>query len=132
MKTLIYTDLAKTAFTKILPTMVGLFLLAGCTQQDTNTSPDVSTVLNEQADSVKQGEPSPSLVLSENACTNAFFEEVEQALLTGDGQGHGPDMGSQEWKSVVEFKLGVRGQDEVPTRDSIEWCDYIKAQIAQR
>lgn len=46
-------------------------------------------------------------------------------MPTGDGQGHGPDLGSDEWKSVVEFKLGIRGDPQVPGRDSQAWCTYI-------
>ena len=39
--------------------------------------------------------------------------------------GHGPDIGSEEWKSVIEFKLGVRGNPNVPDRNSREWCRFI-------
>jgi hypothetical protein len=39
--------------------------------------------------------------------------------------GHGPDIGSEEWKSVIEFKLGVRGNQGVPDRNSQEWCRFI-------
>ena len=39
--------------------------------------------------------------------------------------GHGPDIGSEEWKSVIEFKLGIRGNPDVPDRNSSQWCDYI-------
>jgi len=39
--------------------------------------------------------------------------------------GHGPDIGSEEWKSVIEFKLGVRGSPDVPDRNSREWCHFI-------
>ena len=46
--------------------------------------------------------------------------------------GHGPDIGSGEWKSVVEFKLGIRGNPDVPDRDSQEWCSYIDALIQQK
>ncbi|GJL53978.1 MAG: lipoprotein [Nitrospirales bacterium] len=51
-------------------------------------------------------------------------------MRTGDGQGHGPDVGSEEWKSVVEFKLGIRDKPNVPNRDSIAWCRQID-QIVQ-
>ncbi|MBQ0756598.1 MAG: hypothetical protein KBT54_05780 [Amphritea sp.] len=58
-------------------------------------------------------------------CSNEWFTLVERQILTGDGQGHGPDLGSMEWRSVVEFKLGIRGDAEVPARDSEPWCNYI-------
>lgn len=63
-------------------------------------------------------------------CTTGWFEYVEATVSTGDGQGHGPDIGSTEWKSVVEFKLGVRGAAEVPPADSKQWCNYINELLA--
>lgn len=59
-------------------------------------------------------------------CSSAWHQAVEARVPTGDGRGHGPDLGSFEWQSVVEFKLGVRGHAEVPARDSIAWCRYIE------
>ena len=50
-------------------------------------------------------------------------------LVTGDGQGHGPDIGSDEWRSVVEFKLGIRDDPSTPTRDSEDWCAYIDERL---
>ena len=58
-------------------------------------------------------------------CSSEWFALVEQQIPTGDGQGHGPDSGSLEWRSVVEFKLGIRGDAAVPDRDSEAWCSYI-------
>ena len=58
-------------------------------------------------------------------CSNEWYLLVEQRVSTGDGQGHGPDLGSIEWRSTVEFKLGVRGKPEVPPVASTQWCSYI-------
>lgn len=58
-------------------------------------------------------------------CSPEWNRFVEQKLISGDGQGHGPDLGSDEWKGVVEFKLGIRGQAGIPARDSDQWCSYI-------
>ena len=63
-------------------------------------------------------------------CSKPWLRMVEQKLSTGDGQGHGPDLGSSEWRSVVEFKLGIRGNPGVPDRDSEEWCTYIDQAIS--
>ncbi len=60
-----------------------------------------------------------------NICTSDWYSLVEKQVLTGDGSGHGPDLGSGEWRSVVEFKLGIRGNPEVPPGDTEQWCDYI-------
>jgi len=62
-------------------------------------------------------------------CSGQWQQYVEARLHTGDSQGHGPDLGSAEWRSVVEFKLGIRGEPEVPSRDSLEWCTFIDARI---
>lgn len=58
-------------------------------------------------------------------CSVQWYEKVEAQLGSDDGRGHGPDIGSQEWKSVVEFKLGVRDQLGVPDRSTDAWCAYV-------
>jgi hypothetical protein len=60
-----------------------------------------------------------------------WIRYVGSILSSGDGMGHGPDIGSDEWKSVIEFKLGVRGNTEVPGRSSPEWCRYIDEHLPQ-
>ena len=58
-------------------------------------------------------------------CIESWYQSVELAIPSGDGKGHGPDLGSDEWKSVIEFKLDIRGNPEIPDRNSQEWCRYI-------
>ena len=58
-------------------------------------------------------------------CNVSWYRSIESNLSTSDGMGHGPDIGSDEWKSVIEFKLGIRDKPEVPDRDSPAWCHYI-------
>ena len=58
-------------------------------------------------------------------CTQQWYRFIEDKVATGDAQGHGPDLGSTEWQSVVEFKLGIRGKTEVPQRNSEAWCHFI-------
>lgn len=60
-----------------------------------------------------------------NICSAEWYALVEKQVLTGDNQGHGPDAGSAEWRSVVEFKLGIRGDKNIPPVDSEQWCAYI-------
>ena len=62
-------------------------------------------------------------------CSGEWQQWVESRVTTGDGHGHGPDIGSDEWRSVVEFKLGIRGDPTVPSRDSDEWCRFIDEQV---
>ena len=64
-------------------------------------------------------------VLQFQACTNDWYLQTEKEILTGDGQGHGPDIGSLEWRSVIEFKLGIRNDPKVPSLESTQWCNYI-------
>ena len=59
------------------------------------------------------------------ACTAAWYEKVEKNLLTGDGRGHGPDLGSLEWRSAVDFRLGIDRDPNLPPLDSDAWCRYI-------
>ena len=77
-----------------------------------------------------QNQTTPSEAL--NLCTQTWYQSVESAITTGDGMGHGPDIGSEEWRSVIEFRLGVRGSSDVPDRNTQEWCSYIDALIKKR
>jgi len=63
-------------------------------------------------------------------CGDAWYRAIEQKVTTGDGRGHGPDIGSGEWKSVVEFRLGLRGEPDLPDRDSEAWCGYIERAVS--
>jgi len=65
-------------------------------------------------------------------CSDEWNHHVDQKVVTGDGQGHGPDIGSDEWKGVVEFKLGIRGQAGLPTRDSDDWCQLIDQLVREQ
>jgi hypothetical protein len=62
-------------------------------------------------------------------CSDVWYQQVEAQITSGDGQGHGPDIGGNEWQSVVEFKLGVRGDKSVPQRSTDEWCAFIDEQL---
>lgn len=65
-------------------------------------------------------------------CSDAWNRAIEARVPTGDSQGHGPDPGSDEWRSVVEFKLGVRGKPGVPPRDGEAWCAYVDRLVRAR
>jgi len=69
--------------------------------------------------------PGPDL----QPCSDEWFQFVEEKLSTGDSEGHGPDLGSSEWRSVVEFKLGIRGDPIIPARETDQWCTYIDEKI---
>ena len=58
-------------------------------------------------------------------CTDEWARLIETLIPTSDSAGHGPDVGNDEWKSVIEFRLGVRGNPDVPSIQTEEWCEYI-------
>uniref|UniRef100_B8DQB4 Lysozyme inhibitor LprI N-terminal domain-containing protein n=1 Tax=Nitratidesulfovibrio vulgaris (strain DSM 19637 / Miyazaki F) TaxID=883 RepID=B8DQB4_NITV9 len=58
-------------------------------------------------------------------CSPEWVALIDGSIPTSDGQGHGPDLGSDEWKSVVEFRLGLRGRADVPERDDPAWCGLV-------
>lgn len=80
-----------------------------------------------QAD--KGGNSTP---MAPRPCSEQWYRFVEERVTTGDGRGHGPDIGSDEWKSVVEFKLGIRGTPDLPNRNSDAWCRRIDQMIRQK
>ena len=63
------------------------------------------------------------------ACTAELFRAAESRWPTDDGQGHGPDPGSIEWRAAVEFRLGVRGDPAVPARDGEAWCTWLERRL---
>lgn len=67
-------------------------------------------------------------VQAQSICSDAWYKAIDKELQTTDAQGHGPDIGSDEWKSVIEFKLGAREGANVPERSSEKWCQYIDQQ----
>ncbi|AEY01389.1 lipoprotein [Oceanimonas sp. GK1] len=73
----------------------------------------------------------PAVAQPAPLCSPEWAQWVEQQVNTGDGQGHGPDTGSEEWQSVVEFRLGIRGDAGVPERNTQAWCEYIDGLVRQ-
>lgn len=71
------------------------------------------------------GSAGSETAVASSSCSAATLEAIAQKVPTGDGRGHGPDRGSDEWYSVVEFRLGVRGAPGVPERGTRAWCDFV-------
>lgn len=59
------------------------------------------------------------------ACDQNSFHVLEQLIGSSDGAGHGPDVGSHEWQSTIEFRLQLRGDKNKPAHDHPEWCAYM-------
>lgn len=62
---------------------------------------------------------------SKQLCTDVWYQSIDKQIATSAVGKHGPEVGSDEWKSVVELKLSVRGKGDVPERSSESWCRYI-------
>lgn len=58
-------------------------------------------------------------------CGNAWNDAVEARLSILDEQGHGPDIGSPEWRHAVERKLGVQSEHDFPEAGTEAWCERI-------
>lgn len=52
---------------------------------------------------------------------------VEKEVGTGDGHGHGPDYGSQEWCRVIDRKLFLGKSGEVPC--SALWNEKVTQEL---
>lgn len=62
---------------------------------------------------------------AKESCSKESMEMVETKVTTGDSEGHGPDIGSSEWYSVVERRLGIEGKPSIPKKGTAKWCDYV-------
>ena len=76
----------------------------------------------------------PTLAPAQDAapCSPARLAAIERQSQPLDRSGHGPDRGSAEWASAVEWRLGLRGRDDLPARGSRAWCERIEAALRQR
>jgi hypothetical protein len=75
--------------------------------------------------------PQPNQSNTTLLCSEDWLAQVERQIATADNQGHGPDLGSLEWRHTVEFKLGLRASTDIPARNSTAWCEYIDKHIIQ-
>ena len=82
--------------------------------------------------SAQAGDDHLSKTASESPCSDSWYRFIDETVVTGDGQGHGPDVGSDEWKAVIEFKLGLRNEPNLPDRDSEAWCRHIDRRVRER
>ena len=62
-------------------------------------------------------------------CTAPWFEYVEAKVAVTDEHGHGPDIGGEEWRWVVERKLGIDESEDSSASLSEAWCEYIQTLI---
>ncbi|MBW0445161.1 hypothetical protein EN871_04255 [bacterium M00.F.Ca.ET.228.01.1.1] len=53
----------------------------------------------------------------------------ERYFDISDGEGHGPDPGSEEWLHSVEWKAGLQDHNDLPF---IEGCKMVQQQLERR
>lgn len=58
-------------------------------------------------------------------CTAQWYRDIDTILPSQDAQGHGPDLGSAEWKSVIEGKLKKLKAINFPEASSKAWCKKV-------
>lgn len=59
------------------------------------------------------------------SCSPQIYQLISDQVQTDDALGHGPDIATDEWKSTIEFTLGLRGESSTPSHTSDQWCGYI-------
>ncbi|HCA16958.1 MAG TPA: hypothetical protein DEO64_07475 [Alcaligenes faecalis] len=63
--------------------------------------------------------------------SDAWLGKVDRQLAVSDGQGHGPDYGSQEWCNVVHFRLyGQAATKPVPCDRA--WMERVELEMKKR
>lgn len=99
--------------------IIFISLLSACSSFE---SINIDTKFIESKPSTKQ----------EPLCSNEWLHYVEGQISSRDNQGHGPDVGSLEWQSVVEFKLGLGNDSALPSKSTLQWCEYIQLKLDER
>lgn len=62
--------------------------------------------------------------------SHEWYQWVDQRLAIADGDGHGPDGGSEEWNHAVQHKLGEEAPQARP--GSPEWQQAVDALLRTR
>ncbi len=61
---------------------------------------------------------------------NAWANWVEARKPVSDGEGHGPDIGSDEWAMALDRQLAITVGGHGPDLKSSEWRNAVEAKIA--
>jgi len=64
--------------------------------------------------------------ISRATCSIDVLNKIEKSVQVSDEKGHGPDLGSEEWQTVVELRLDLLGKLAMPDRNSEAWCHYVE------
>lgn len=61
-------------------------------------------------------------------CSDDWNQWIEEKVGTQDKDGHGPDIGSQEWQQTIQFRLKLNAK-QVSRLGSEKWCNEIDAMV---
>lgn len=101
-------------------------LLAACQPSPpapSATTPETKTAEGSAPETAKAA---PNLALG----TEPWFAWVDQTLGISDGEGHGPDPGSDEWNMAVQTKLGEEAPQSQP--GSPQWQQSVDSLLRTR
>ena len=109
-------------------------LISACSSQQKSSAiqhePIDNSDPNGSHDSTKRNEPiKPASDQMNPFCTDEWYRYVESQVSSSDAMGHGPDLGSKEWQSSIEFKLGLQSDPNLPSKSTPEWCAFIQNQL---
>lgn len=54
---------------------------------------------------------------------------VEQVMPVGDGEGHGPDVGGDEWAMALGKKLEIDDSEDGPEFKSTDWQEAVESKL---
>ena len=79
-----------------------------------------------------QPKPQSSAATPANASlgSHEWYQWVDQRMAISDGDGHGPDGGSDEWNNAVQRKLGEEAPQSQP--GSPQWQQAVDALLRTR
>lgn len=93
-----------------------------------------SAVMLTGCESMMVREPDPVVETAEVSPApqewNAWARWIENRYPISDDQGHGPDIGSNEWAMAVDRNLGVTVGGHGPDLKSDEWRSAVEFKLA--
>lgn len=105
-------------------------LLVACSPAPAPSVADVPATPTSTPASPQAAAASANAVTNLALGTSAWYAWVEKTLSISDGNGHGPDQGSNEWNQAVQNKLGEEAPQSQP--GSPEWQQSVDALLRTR
>ncbi|MGO3742752.1 hypothetical protein [Kerstersia sp.] len=109
-----------------------LALLAACDNKPNDPAPSAPPAASAPAPVIDPpaSAPAPAAPSADTPSigTDEWFDWVETTAGITDGQGHGPDQGSQEWCNAVSTKVYGKAPETEVTCDQV-WMADIDARL---